>query len=67
MFSCELFGTVFFIEHLWMATSVLGKNLKIFTINYDLAKYLTTLTNIIDFGENNWNSGVAMKKSENPI
>ena len=50
-----------------MATSVLGKNLKIFTINYDLAKYLTTLTNIIDFGENNWNSGVAMKKSENPI
>ena len=67
MFSCELFGTVFFIEHLWMATSVLGKNLKIFTINYDLAKYLTTLTNVIDFAENNWNSGVAMKKSENPI
>ena len=58
---------MFFIEHLWTATSVLGKNLKIFTINYDLAKYLTTLTILIDFAENIWNSGVAMKKSENTI
>ena len=38
------FGIVFFIEHLWTATSVLGKTLTNFTINYDLDKYLTTLT-----------------------
>ena len=55
------------MEHLWATISVLDKNLKIFTINYDLAKYLTTLIIIIDFEENIWNSGVAMKKSENPI
>ena len=29
-----------------------SKNLKYFIINYDLAKYLTTLTIIIDFAEN---------------
>ena len=58
---------LFLIEHLWTATSDLGKTLKIFTINYDSAKYLTTLTIIIDFAENIWNAGVAMKKSENPI
>ena len=40
----KLFGAVFFIEHLWTATFVLGKTLKNFTINYDWAKYLTTLT-----------------------
>ena len=50
-----------------MATSGLGKNLKNFNINYDLAKYLTTLTIIIDFAENIWNSGVAMRRSENLI
>ena len=44
-----------------MATPVLGKNLKYFIINYELAKYLTTLTIVIDF------VGVAMKQSENPI
>ena len=55
------------MEHLLTATSVLGKNLKYFIINYDLAKYLTTLTIIISFAENIWNSGVAMKQSENPI
>ena len=57
----------FFIEHLWTDTSVLGKNLESFTINYDLAKYSKTLTVLIDFAENIWNSGVAMKQSENPI
>ena len=57
----------FFIEHLWTATSVFGKNLKNFTISYDFAKYLKTLTIIIDFAENIWNFGVAMKQSENPI
>ena len=65
----------FFIEHLWTATSVFGKNFftekkfltKNFTINYDLAKYPTTLTIIINFAENVWNFGVAMKQSENPI
>ena len=50
-----------------MATSVLGKNLKFFIINYDLAKYLTTLTIIINFAENIRISGVALKHSENPI
>ena len=50
-----------------MATSILGKNLKNFTINYDLAKSMTTLTIIIDFAENTWNSGVARGQSENPI
>ena len=50
-----------------MATFVLGKNVKNFTINYDLAKYLTTLTIITDFAENIWNSRVAMKQSENHI
>ena len=67
---CVLLWTLwnsFFIEHLWTATSVFGKNLKSFTINYDLAKYLTTLTIIIDFAENIWNFGVAIKQSENPI
>ena len=44
-----------------------SKNLKYFIINYDLAKYLTTLTIIIDLAENIWNSGVAMNQSENPI
>ena len=39
-----IFRSSFFIEHLWTATSVLGKTLKNFTINYDFAKYLTTLT-----------------------
>ena len=38
-----------------------GKNLKYFIINYELAKYLTTLTIVIDF------AGVAMKQSENPM
>ena len=39
----------FFIEHLRTATPVLYKNLKHFTINYDLAKYLKPLTIVIDF------------------
>ena len=43
---------LFFMGHLRMATSILGKNLKNFTINYDLAKFLTTLTIIIDFAKN---------------
>ena len=75
---CVLLWTLrnsFFIQHLWRATSVFGKNFftkenfltKNFTINYDLAKYLTTLTIIINFAENIWNFGVAMKQSENPI
>ena len=45
----------------------LGKNLESFTINYDLAKCLRTLTILIDFAENISNSGVAVKQSENPI
>ena len=55
MFSYEFFETIsncFFIEHVRTATSILGKNLKNFTINYDLAKYLTTLTIITDFTGN---------------
>ena len=67
---CVLLWTLwnsFFIEHLWTATSVFGKNLKKFSINYDLAKYLTTLNIIIDFAENIWNFGVVIKQSENPI
>ena len=64
MFSFEFFKTP---EHLWTATAVLGKNLESFTINYDLTKYLKTLTILIDFTENIWNSGLAMKQSENPI
>ena len=70
MVSCEFFKTLqnsIFIEHLWTASFVLGKNLKSFTTNYDLAKYLKTLTILIDFAENIWDSGVAMKQSENPI
>ena len=50
-----------------MATSILGKNLKNFTINYDLAKYRATLTIFIDFAENIWNSGLASGRYENPI
>ena len=34
-------------------------------ISYDLAKHLTTLTIITDFGENILNSGKATKQSEN--
>ena len=63
----KLFETVFLKEHLWTAASILGKNLKNFTINYDLAKYLTTLTITIDFAENIWNSDVARGRSKNPI
>ena len=69
MFSCEFVKILrrsFFIEHLWTAKSVLGKNLKNFTVNYDLVKHMTTLIIIIDFAENIWNSGVAMKQSEKP-
>ena len=69
-FICEFFKTIrniFFIDQLWTATSILGKNLKHFTVYTDLAKYLTTLTVITDFGDNIWNSGVATKQSENPI
>ena len=46
-FISEFFKTlrnIFFIDQLWKATSILGKNLKNFTIYTDLAKYLTTLT-----------------------
>ena len=32
------------MKHLWTTTSVLGKNLKYISINYELAKHLTTLT-----------------------
>ena len=67
---CVLLWTLrksFFIEHLWTATSVFRKNFKNFTLNNDLAKYLTTVTIIIDFAENIWNFGVAIKQSENPI
>ena len=45
-----------------MATSVLGKNLQMFTINFDLAEYLTTLTITTDFAENILNSGIATKQ-----
>ena len=68
VFCCEFFKTLqnsFFIEHLWTATSVLGKNPKNFTINYDLAKFLTALTIIINFTENIWKSDVAMKQLAN--
>ena len=68
MFRCEFFKTLqnsFFIEHLWTATLLLpanGKsNLKNFTSNYDLAKFLTAFTIMINFAECIWNSGVAMK------
>ena len=59
-------------EQLFYRTAVNGylcfsTNLESFTINYDLAKYLKTLTILIDFAENIWNSGVAMKQSENLI
>ena len=59
-------------EQLFYRTTVNGylcfrKNVRNFTIGYDIAKYLTTLTIIIDFAENIWNSGEAMKQSENPI
>ena len=75
MFYCELFGTaslwntcerlpLFSVKTFLPKKRFLTKN---FTINYDLAKYLTTLTIIIDFAENVWNFGVAMKQSENPI
>ena len=70
MVSREFFKTLqnsTFMEHLWTASSVLGKNLESFDINYDLAKYWQTLTILIDFAENIWNSGVAMKQSENTI
>ena len=70
MFSYEFFETISncsFIEHLWTAASILGKNLKNFTLNYDLAKYLATLTIIIDFAEKIWNSGEGRGRSENPI
>ena len=70
MVSCEFLKTLqnsIFIEHMWTTSFVLGKNLKSFTTNYDLAKYLKTLTILIDFAENIWDSGVAMKQSENPI
>ena len=68
--SCEFFKTLrnrFFIEHLWTATSVLGKTLKDFIVNYDVTKYLTTLTIINDFAENIWNSSVTMRRSQSPI
>ena len=70
MFSYEFFETISncsFIEHVRTATSILGKNLKNFTINYDLAKYRATLTIFIDFAENIWNSGLASGRYENPI
>ena len=44
-----------------MTTSILSKNLQNFIMNYDLAKYLTTLTIITDFTENIWNFGIAIK------
>ena len=59
-------------EQLFYRTTVNGylcfrKNVRNFIIGYDIAKYLTTLTIIIDFAENISNSGEAMKQSENPI
>ena len=69
-FIFEFFKTlrnIFFIDQLWTATSILGKNLKNFAICTDLVKNLTTLTVITDFGENIWNSCVATKQPENPI
>ena len=44
----------FSMEHVCMEfynSMVLGKNMKYFITNYDLAKYLTSLTIIIDFAE----------------
>ena len=66
MVPCEFFKAQnsTFIEHLWTASSVLVKNLESFTVNYDLAKYLKTSIILIDFAENIWNFGVAMKQSE---
>ena len=57
-------GYLCFREKNFNKKNFLTKN---FTINYDLAKYLTTLTIIINFAENICNFGVAMKQSENPI
>ena len=56
-----------FIAHLWITTSDLIQYLDTLAMNYDLRKYLKVLTIIIDFTENIWKFGVAMKLSENRI
>ena len=63
-FSCDIFKTLqnsFFIVHTWIAASDLIEYMETLTVNEDLRKCLTVLTIIIDFTENIWDIGVAMK------
>ena len=63
-FSCDIFKTLqnsFFIVHTWIAASDLIEYMETLTVNEDLRKCLTVLTIIIDFTENIWDFGVAMK------
>ena len=63
-FSCDIFNTLqnsFFIVHTWIAASDLIEYMETLTVNEDLRKCLTILTIIIDFTENIWDFGVAMK------
>ena len=53
------------IVHTWISASDLIENLETLTISEDLRKSLKILTIIVDFTENIWNFGVAMKQSEN--
>ena len=69
-FFCDIFKTLqnsFFIVHTWIAASDLIEYMETLTVNEDLRKCLTVLTIIIDFTENIWDFGVAMKQSENCI
>ena len=61
------FQNTFFIVYLWIATSELIQHLQTMTIKYDLRKYLKILTIIIDFIENIWKFGAAMKLFGNRI
>ena len=70
MFFCDISKTLqnnFFIAHTWIAASDLIEYLETLTINEDLRRCLQILTIIIDFTENIWDIGVAMKQSENCI
>ena len=66
MLTCEFLKirkNSFFIEHLWTAVCNFGTYLETLSINYDLGKYLKTLTIIIGFVDNIWYFSVAMKQS----
>ena len=52
---------------MWIAASGLIEYLETSTINEDLCKCFKILIIIIDFTENIWDFGVAMKQSENCI